>query len=122
MSENFKDKLNARVYEVRREIKKETVDDFITLLKNYMTNQSDKGLRNVKIFTEDIYMHISEKVNMDILENILTEESEELENDRPDLLDWLLEEVYKTRIFRGIDIEYRTDVDDRQYLRISWSS
>ena len=118
MADNFKKELNDNVDGIRWSIKRDTIERFITLLKCNMIKKSQIGIRSGKMSREDIYNNL-ESFRMDLLENVLLEEANELENDITDVLDWLLEEVYKTRIFSGIDIEY---VDDRKYLSFSWSA
>jgi hypothetical protein len=104
MPENFKDELNGIADNYRSYIKRDIIDGFIALLKNNMRKQSFIGLKSGKISIEDIYNNISESY-LDHLDAILIEEAHELENDITDVLDWLLEEVCKTHIFRGICIE-----------------
>jgi hypothetical protein len=120
MSENFKDELNCIADSYRSYIKRDIIDCFIALLKNNMTKQSRIGLKSGKISIEDIYNNISESY-LDNLDAILIEEAHELENDITDVFVWLLEEVCKTHIFRGICIEYiNDDVDNSRYISFSW--
>ena len=119
---DFKNELNAFIDGARWEIKRTFIGAFINLLKSKILKNAQLGLRTGTIFVEDIYKELTlDKINLVDLENIIIEEANEQENDRPKLFEWLLTKAHDSREFMGIFIEYH-DSDSRQHFTFLWKS
>lgn len=120
---DFKDELNSFVEGARWEIKRTLKGAFINVLKSKMLENAQLGRRTGYIFLEDIDKELTlDKISLIDLENILTEEANEKDNDGPKLFDWLLTEARNSREFMGIFIEHSHDSDSSQHFTFLWKS
>jgi hypothetical protein len=122
MSISFKESLNERVFEVRRNVKRDIIDALIEFLKNKMSEAAENGLRSGSIMCSEIVTKISENTELHLLEKILIEEAREDKSDTSlKQLDWLLIEVSKWKMyFGGVEMVFVTRENNTTYLDFSW--
>lgn len=126
---SFKDELNAEVNSVRDKIKTEAINHFINVLKEAMKNTARLGLTNGSI---------SLRINFEECEHYHSEDEDCAEDHTGDLelyrlgelllltkerepgalgmYEWLIKEVNKTDVFKGICIDINTEKFELEFF------
>jgi hypothetical protein len=126
---SFKDELNAEVNSVRSKIKTEAINHFINVLKEAMKNTARLGLTNGSI---------SLRINFEECEHYHSEDEDCAEDNTGDLelyrlgelllltkerepgalgmYEWLIKEVNKTDVFKGICIDINTEKFELEFF------
>ena len=125
---SFKDELTAEVNSVRQKIKTEAINHFINTLKKAMKYTAAKGMTKGSISLrlnfdefEDEYEEDCAEDNTGDLELYRLSElllmTQEREPGAIEIYNWLIKEIDKTGVFRGIYI----NIDEEKYeLEFFW--
>jgi hypothetical protein len=125
---SFKDELTAEVNSVRQKIKTEAINHFINTLKKAMKYTAAKGMTNGSISLrlnfdefEDEYEEDCAEDNTGDLELYRLSElllmTQEREPGAIEMYNWLIKEIDKTGVFKGINI----NIDEEKYeLEFFW--
>jgi hypothetical protein len=125
---SFKDELTAEVNSVRQKIKTEAINHFINTLKKAMKYTAAKGMTNGSISLrlnfdefEDEYEEDCAEDNTGDLELYRLSElllmTQEREPGAIEIYNWLIKEIDKTGVFKGINI----NIDEEKYeLEFFW--
>ena len=113
---SFKDFLIETVDKARMDAKNKAIEMIINILKSDMTDTAERGLSSERIYYDDGMIDNINRLDIHILKNILKEEN------RYDLIGWLIDKVIETNVFDGITIEHSDeDVDESSgWYKYSW--
>ena len=120
---SFKDELNAKVNSVRKNIKTEAINCFITKLKTAMRWTAERGETRGAIalrinFMEDEDDEVEEYVVLRRLNDLLLyEEVKRIKDfEGTKIYEWLLKQIHKTGVFDDICI----DINDNYEMEYFW--
>ena len=117
---SFKDELTAEVNSVREKIKTEAINHFINVLKEAMKNTARKGMTNGSISLrlnfddceyeedEDCAEDHTGDLELYRLDELLLM-TKEREPGAIEMYKWLIKQVNKTDVFKGICIDINTE-------------